>query len=361
MRDGNQIILGSGRYFQSPGAINLVGREVRLYADSALIVAGKISSQITKDAVETSLKKSGVTFATHIFTGFCSENTVNAIVNAAKVNSSKLILAVGGGKCMDAAKLAAGRLGIRIITVPTSVSTCAAYATVCVKYDDTGTPIGNEYCEMPVAGIVVDTDIISSNCPARMLAAGIADAMAKLPEIYFSVNLIPDINTTVMPLIALKIAGFNTDTYFANSIQAITDVQEKKLTAAVDDVVFTNLALTGLTSQLSSGSKQLAIAHAFYDGVSKYFKVQRLNHLHGEIVACGIPVQLAVNGYKEDYIQKNLTFLRSIGAPVCFSELGIDPTPENLEILLDYIFASINITDNELKANIRKNFSLVMK
>ena len=41
MRDGAQIILGAGRYIQTPGAAALAGREAKLFADRALVVAGR--------------------------------------------------------------------------------------------------------------------------------------------------------------------------------------------------------------------------------------------------------------------------------------------------------------------------------
>ncbi|WHH58010.1 iron-containing alcohol dehydrogenase family protein [Petroclostridium sp. X23] len=361
MREGAQIILGSGRYLQNPGVRSVIGWEVKRFYNKVLVVAGYTAWSVTKEAVEKSFEENGIEYTVHMFSGFCSETTVNRIVDEAKDYGVKLLVGIGGGKCMDTVKLAADRLGIRVINMPTSAATCACYATVCIKYDDTGTPDCNEYCQQPVAAVIVDTEIIAKNCPERMLASGIADAMAKFPEIDFSIRFVTGWDITVMPLSALKLAEFNTEKYFNTAIQAIKDVREKKITPAVDDIIFTNLALTGLTSQLSSGSKQLAIAHALYDAVSKLFKSQRAKYLHGEIVSCGILVQLAVNGYSEEYIHKNMQFLKEIGTPISFSELGIAPTAENLDIILDFIFTSINITDQDLQTKIRENFARITK
>ncbi len=154
MRDGAQIILGAGRYIQTPGAAALTGREAKFFADRAIVAAGATAWQIAGQQVEESLRANGVDFLFHPFSGFCSETTVGAIVRDAESFGARLIIGVGGGKCMDTVKLAADRLGVRVITVPTSAATCACYATVCIKYDDTGTPDCNEYCRQPVAAVL---------------------------------------------------------------------------------------------------------------------------------------------------------------------------------------------------------------
>ena len=361
MRDGAQIILGAGRYIQTPGAAALTGREAKLFADRALVVAGRTAWEIAGPDVEKGLRESCVEYKVHPFSGFCSETTVGSIVADARTYGAKLVIGVGGGKCMDASKLAADRLGVRVVTVPTTAATCACYATVCIKYDDTGTPDCNEYCSQPVGAVLVDTDLLSRRSPSRMLAAGIADAMAKYPEIDFSIRFVKGWDITIMPVSALQVAKSNTEKYFADAAESVRDVAAKRLTPVVDDILFTNLALTGLTSQLSSGSKQLAIAHGLYDAVSKLYKPQRARLLHGEIVSAGIPVQLAVNGYSEEYIEKNIRFLKELGTPTCISDLGIEPTEETLEAVLDFIFTNVGIDEPGLQRQIRKEFARVMK
>lgn len=60
-------------------------------------------------------------------------------------------------------------------------------------------------------------------------------------------------------------AKSNTEKYFADAAESVRDVAAKRLTPVVDDILFTNLALTGLTSQPFKRRKQLAIAHGLYD------------------------------------------------------------------------------------------------
>ena len=101
MRDGAQIILGAGRYIQTPGAAALTGREAKFFADRAIVAAGATAWQIAGQQVEESLRANGVDFLFHPFSGFCSETTVGAIVRDAESFGARLIIGVGGGKCMD--------------------------------------------------------------------------------------------------------------------------------------------------------------------------------------------------------------------------------------------------------------------
>ena len=63
----------------------------------------------------------------------------------------------------------------------------------------------------------------------------------------------------------------------------------------------------------------------------------------------------------EEYIEKNVRFLELIGTPTQFSQLGIEPTEENLEQILAFIFDNVGIDEPALQEKIRKNFARVMK
>lgn len=66
--------------------------------------------------------------------------------------------------------------------------------------------------------------------PSRMLAAGIADAMAKYPEIDFSIRFVKAGDITIMPVSALQVAKSNTEKYFADAAESVRDVAAKRLT-----------------------------------------------------------------------------------------------------------------------------------
>ncbi|HEX2057926.1 MAG TPA: iron-containing alcohol dehydrogenase [Actinomycetota bacterium] len=50
------------------------------------------------------------------------------------------VVAIGGGRCLDVAKLAAGRAGVTVVSVPTQLSHDGICSPVAVVPDDTGRP-----------------------------------------------------------------------------------------------------------------------------------------------------------------------------------------------------------------------------
>lgn len=360
MRNGSPIMLGSGRYIQCPGAIHQIGKEASYFGKKVLIVAGKTPWEKFGEAVSRSLKDCGIDYQVHPFKGYCSESNTNTIKEEAAKYGAELIIGIGGGRCLDTAKWAANLFGVRCITVPTSAATCAAYVTLCVMYDDTGSTLCSVFTDQEVAAAIVDTEIIAKDCPPRMFAAGIADALAKYPEVDFSMIYSTDWEKSVLPALALEVAKFNTQKYFASGLEALEDVRNGKATEVMEDILCTNIVLTGMVSALASGGKQLAIAHSFYDCVCTLFKPQRAKHLHGEIVSCGIAVQMGTNGYPEEQIEETVDFLKSIGTPTKLGDIGIEATDENLESIYGYVFSNMGISDTDMQEKIKANFSRII-
>jgi len=358
MRNNAPILLGAGDFVQGPGALDQLGAIVRRYGERALVVAGEIAWHKTKDRVTASLATAGVIFTLHPFRGYCSDLTTDAVASQAVAMSAEVIVGIGGGKCLDTAKWGSDKAGLRAVTVPTSVATCAAYVSLCVLYDDTGSTITSVFTKREVGAVVMDTQLIATDCPPRMFAAGIADALAKEPELYFSIRFSADWEKSVLPDMGYAIAAFNTNRYFTQGERALAAVASQSLTNDVEDIACMNVALTGMVSCLASGGKQLAIAHSIYDCICTHFKPQRAAFLHGEIVSCGLAVQMAVNGYEEERIAQLVAFLKRIGTPTKLADIGVEPTEGNVHIILDYVFKNMGITDpmiqDIIKTHIRR-------
>ena len=78
---------------------------------------------------------------------------------------------------------AAAELGTRLLWLPSSISTCAAYTPFSLLYTPDGRAIPGNYCyPLENAAILVDLDIMAAQ-PARYVIAGALDAMAKRLEI----------------------------------------------------------------------------------------------------------------------------------------------------------------------------------
>ena len=337
-----------------------LGREALYYGTRALVVTGETPWKQFGSRVSGNLNEAGISFLTHHFTGYCSETNISVIAEEAVLHGADLIIGIGGGRCLDTAKLVANKVGKRCITVPTSCATCAAYAPLCVLYDDTGSALESVFIEQEVAAVIVDTEIITRECPSRMFASGMADALAKFPEMNFSMLHATDLERSVLSVLGLQVSTFNKEKYYMDGLHALADVRQGKISAEVENTICNNIALTGLTSCLAGGGKQLAIAHSIYNCVTTIFKSQRARFLHGEIVSCGIAVQMGTNGCAEEEINRMVEFLKNIGAPTCLADIDIEPNEDNAVKILGYIYENMGIMDCGIRERIAKNLKRIM-
>ena len=211
---------------------------------------------------------------------------------------------IGGGRIIDIAKAAGDMADVSIFTIPTSAATCAAYAVLYVVYGEDGNVDHSGFLNHEISGVIVDMDLVVNDCPRRYFVSGIVDAMAKKPEFSFTMSHLKDEGMIATSEIATKIADFTYSKYMRDTRQALRDFDDKKDSMLLDDMVNMNIMLTGMVSDLSTGGKQLAVAHNFYDAICCMHKDVRKKYLHGEIVAMALPLQLAVNGSPEAEIEE---------------------------------------------------------
>ncbi len=359
MRNGAPLVLGAGRYVQGPGLLATIAKEVSYLGTKAVILAEELPWDTFKDTITSSLEDASIPYIVFPFSGYCSDSVTSKLAEAVKQEAADLVIGVGGGKAMDAAKWGAYQAGVQVLNVPTTVTTCAASVTLCVLYDDDGAMNRVEFTDRAVGCVLIDTDLIVNQCPARHFAAGIADALAKEPEMYFSERFAQNWEDSVLPTAGALVSQFTASEYFSYGLQALEDLKAGKVTDAVDDVVALNVVMTGLVSSFASGGKQLALAHSLYDCTTILFKPQRAKYLHGEIVSCGIPIQLAVNGYDEQRIKSVIEFLKKLGTPTKLSDIEIKPTEENIETILNYMFTTMDIRDTAMQDRIREGIRLI--
>ncbi len=89
------------------------------------------------------------------------------------------MLGIGGGKTLDTAKALAHFMNVPVAIAPTIASTDAPCSALSVIYTDEGE--FDSYLMLPRNPnmVIVDTQIVAG-APARLLAAGIGDALATL-------------------------------------------------------------------------------------------------------------------------------------------------------------------------------------
>lgn len=69
--------------------------------------------------------------------------------------------------------------------------------------------------------------------------------------------------------------------------------------------------------------------------------------LHGEIVALGVLMQLKFNEMDASYISDVRALMEHMQLPVTLTQLGITPSAENLNILMDYLIPATALTQDD--------------
>lgn len=361
MFDNNSIQIGAGRYFQHHGAIHLIGGEVSNWGKRAYIVTDETVWQLTEDRIKASMDNRNIEFFVHCCDLPSTQRSFDLVAEDVLEKEADVVIGLGGGRCIDIAKGAGDIADKRIITVPTSAATCAAVAILYVTYGEDGSVERSQFLKHEISAVLVDLDVTVADCPTRYLASGIADAMAKSPEFAFTMLNLGGAGKTSTSDTATIIADYTYRSYMEKGIAALDAVSRKECDANAEDMVCMNLLLTGLISNLSTGGKQLAVAHNFYDAVCCLQKEVRKNHLHGEIVGLAIPLQLAVNGAPEAEVLKAKDMMEKLGIPNTMEKMGFCMTDQAIQELIDYTHKKTIPDDKALYKSIKDNFKIILK
>ncbi|WP_090090806.1 glycerol dehydrogenase [Leuconostoc gasicomitatum] len=231
-------------------------------------------------------------------------------------SNADIVIAVGGGKVIDTAKIIAAQVECRLVVIPTLASTDAPTSRLSAKYNRQGNFERYIFFDDSPALVMVDTSIIV-NAPTRTLIAGIADALATFIE-YRAVqcgsghNMFGDRQTITAGVLAEQASK----TIFQNAELAIEANNAHVVDNYFEAVVEANILMSGLGFE--SGGE--AAAHSIANGLTTFISPAIM---HGEKVAFGLLGQLILSKSSDITYKKYLDFQRLLGLPVCLKDLGI--------------------------------------
>lgn len=358
----NRLIryIGVGKYIQEEFALDKAGEEAILLGRKAFVLGGKTALEVVRDKLEASLAEKGISCEFATFTGFCSPEKIDAYTELFLESGADFVIGVGGGRAIDTAKGITYRTNACIMCIPTSVAQCACYANVIILYRDNGDPLPYAWnLIQPVNVILVDTDIIVRKCPVRMLSTGIADSMAKQVEIEFLRTVLPAWSENFLSTYSYQMANNIWQWNMEHAKKACIDAEHGLITPEVEAAICISLMLTGFSSGLAYGCRQIAFAHNLYYAMCIYCKDIQQKYMHGEIVSMGLPLQMMLNRAKQEEIDRLIQFLQGIGAPVYPEDIGFAPTAEILEDILGYCYAQmpfLSAEDKKVMKNSLSNF-----
>lgn len=341
-----RALISPNRYIQGQNTIDQLGLYLNLLPSrkpAVLISAG--GTKRFGRRIEDTLNASGLDIVFVQFGGECSQVEVNRIVNSLKDEKTGIdsLVAVGGGKCLDAGKCVADRLDLPVVICPTIASTDAPCSAVSVMYSENGAQVGPEFFKQSPALVLVDTKIII-DAPLRQLVAGMGDALATCYETRTCFNN-PSARSMIgaRPTVTAKaLSDLCGNIILEMGPDAVAAAKRLEINEAFEQVVEANTLLSGIGFE----SGGLATAHALAGGLT-IIPVLHERYLHGELVGIGLVAQLLMEDEQRE-ADRISRFLATIGLPASVSQFSLD-IEKDAQSLKDAAAEAINshLADSE--------------
>lgn len=261
----------------------------------------------------------------------CTFERIHELAELAQKLKADMIFGMGGGRALDTAKGAAWEAKLPVFTFPTIAATCAATTALSVVYREDGSFAGFYYFDRPARHCFIDVSIIAA-APAEYLRAGMGDTMGKYFECHFAARNDSLAHSSNLGRYISNMCYFP---IAEHGVAALAAAKEHRYAAELEEAVLANIVSTGMVSLLVLDDYNGAVAHSVYYGMCLYPGFEEHN-LHGDVVAYGVLVQLAVD--KQLAKAKELkSLLQSMEIRTTLKEMGVSTKREDLETVLQDI------------------------
>ncbi len=314
-----RIIYSPSKYIQGPGEM----KKLKSYSDTlskkgVYILVDKFVYDNFKDKIEYSYKEDLTKCHLEVFAGECSKQEVERNIKILEEKGFDTVIAVGGGKTIDAGKAIGHYLNLPIIVAPTIASTDAPCSALSVLYTENGEFDQYLFLRANPNAVLMDTEIIVK-APSRLLVSGMGDALAT----YFEAQACYDSEATSIAggkpsQSALALAKLCVETLMADGYKAKIANENGVVTKAFENIVEANTYLSGVGFE----SGGLAAAHAIHNGLT--ILEEGHSKYHGEKVSFGTITQLVMENRSLEEINEVIDFCKSVGLPTNFKDLGME-------------------------------------
>ena len=223
-----------------------------------------------------------------------------------------------------------------MFTFPTIAATCAGTTALSVLYREDGSFDRFAFFDRPARHCFIDLEILAK-APAKYLRAGMGDTLAKFFECHFSTRGDRLAHSSAL---GREISNLCYAPLLEHGVEALQDCRAHRVTEALEEAVLANVVSTGLVSLLVEEAYNGAAAHSLYYGLALLPGFEE-NCLHGDAVAYGVLVQLAID-QDWDRARELRVFLRALGIPATLGEMEV---PLDRELLAPVLRAMVNGPD----------------
>lgn len=313
------------RYVQGVGAIDQLGMELQKIGTTAVILVDPFVDDNFSSIIDETCRDKINLYKVR-FTGECSDLEINRIIDEVKAAgiTADIAVAIGGGKTIDATRAFASKLEIPTAIVPTIAATDAPCSGASIIYTEAG-----EFQEILISRspllVLIDTQIVA-NAPVRFLVSGMGDALATWFEAEECGKSFANTMAGNPPTrTALALARLSYDILLEFGVLAKEACIQKVVTPALEHIVEANTLLSGLGFENGG----LSGAHSIHDALTTLEQTHTL--FHGEKVAFGTLVLLAITDRPAEQIAEVFHFCEEIGLPTTLADINLE-----------------NVTDEEL-------------
>lgn len=318
------------RYIQGYGELEALPQHSETFGQTVFAIIDPYFYDDYAVLLRQAYAGTGASLTPALFGGETTKKELDRLAALARSENADVIVGIGGGKTVDAAKYVGNATDAAIIVAPTAASTDAPTSALSVTYTEEGVHDESIYFKKNPDLILVDSKIIAK-APVRLLVAGMGDALST----YFEARAHVESNTANRigkgyrtTLAGMAVSELCYRVLLEDGLKAKIAVEAGVCTEALENIIEANTLLSGLGVECAG----CAAAHSYNSGFSALKACQQ--YMHGEIVAFGTLCQLVLENRPSAEIEEVLTFSQSIGLPVTLAQIGLDnPAEEDLRLV----------------------------
>jgi len=313
------LTIAPAQVMRGSGILSQCGTAIARFGKRPLVIGGDRTLTIAQPFLQPLFQDQNLQTAQASYGTDCSEAGLAGLREAIATHQADLVIGVGGGKALDAAKLVAYQSQLPIVTIPTSAATCAAWTALSNVYSDQGAFQYDVSLIRCPDLLILDYDLIQT-APPRTLVAGIGDALAK----WYEASVSSGHSDRTLVIAAVQQARVLRDLLLQKSVAALQAPGSNVWREVVDASVL----MAGMIGGLGGAQCRTVAAHAVHNGLTQL--LQSHSALHGEKVAYGILVQLRLEEMLQGNLlaatsrQQLLKFYTEMGLPQTLGDLGLD-------------------------------------
>jgi glycerol dehydrogenase len=305
-------------YLQGPGALALLGAVVAPYGKRPVVVIDPLVRELLGHRVAAALAREGLTPQVRELIGEITVAAVDDIAASVGPDGAGVVVGVGGGKALDAAKAVSLRLGVPVVTVPSVASNDSPTSGAIAMYDEHHRLVAVDRLPANPHAVVVDTEIVAA-APVAFLRSGLGDAVAKRFE---AAGCRAGTGMTPLGTRPLLIGSVVADACYSvlreHGTAGLAACERNEVNESLEALVEAVVLLSGLGFENGG----LSLAHSLTRGLMQARGAS--SAMHGQQVAWATLIQLTVEHAPEHEVAELRGFLREVGLATTLTGLGMD-------------------------------------